>query len=91
MLKYTTSYLLTKGPHNIQHQNILIQSSRLLILSAFLLLLYVDHFYLFFLLLKIKNDLSINFYFYAKAMYHSPVQVRILDLGRHCALPAQFL
>ena len=40
MLKYTTSYLLTKGPHNFQCQDILIQSSRLLILTASLLLLY---------------------------------------------------
>ena len=38
--KYTTIYLLTKGPHDLQHQDNLIQSSRLPILTAFLSLLY---------------------------------------------------
>ena len=38
--KYTTIYLLTKGPHNLWCWDNLIQSSRLLILTVFLSLLY---------------------------------------------------
>ena len=56
--KYTTIYLLTKGPHDLWCWDNLIQSSRLLILTAFLSLLYHRSFsilFTHFLLLKINQ------------------------------------
>ena len=61
--KYTTIYLFSKGPHDLWHQDKFIQSPRLPILTAFLSLLYRRSFsilFTHFLLLKIKNDLSIQ-------------------------------
>ena len=76
--KYTTIYLLSKGPHDLCCQD-LIQSSRLPILTAFLSLLYHRSFSILFTHFFTPENQKwfINtILIYAKAMYSSPAQAK---------------
>ena len=92
--KYTTIYLLTKGPHDLWCWDNLIQSSRLLILTAFLSLLYHRSFSILFThcLTPENQEWFINTIPHLRQGYVQFSYIgKILDLGRHCALPAWFL